>query len=66
MTFVEFLESLARMAEKKSMIPIGEKSEDYTEDERKELHLSYKIESFLQEIIEKNENMNADKKGGNT
>lgn len=57
MIFVEFLEALARIAEKKSMVPVGEKPEDYTEEERKELHLSFKIESLLEEILAKQDMM---------
>ena len=34
MTFVEFLEALARLAEKKSMTPLGEISDEYSVEER--------------------------------
>jgi len=34
MTFVEFLEALARLAEKKSMTPLGEISDEYSAEER--------------------------------
>ena len=33
MCFVEFLEALARIAEKKSLIPVGEREEEYTDEE---------------------------------
>jgi hypothetical protein len=34
MSFVEFLEALARLAEKKSMIPVGEREEEYTDEDK--------------------------------
>lgn len=34
MTFVEFLEAISRMAEKKSMVPLGELIEEYDLEER--------------------------------
>lgn len=34
MTFVEFLEALARLAEKKSMVPLDEIPEEYSIEER--------------------------------
>ena len=62
MSFVEFLEALSRMAEKKSKVPIGENQEDYNEEDLKELHLSYKIESMLEEMQTKYEIMHINKK----
>lgn len=55
MNFVEFLESLARLAEKKSMIPIGEKLEHYTSEERRNLDLHYKLETMLESMQTKYE-----------
>jgi hypothetical protein len=34
MSFIEFLEALARIAEAKSMVPVGELIEKYTYEER--------------------------------
>ncbi|KAL4432711.1 hypothetical protein ABPG74_011532 [Tetrahymena malaccensis] len=47
MQFVEFLEALSRLAEKKSMVPLGEIAEEYEIHERIVIQLSYKIESLL-------------------
>ncbi|KAL4479133.1 hypothetical protein ABPG72_008963 [Tetrahymena utriculariae] len=53
MNFDEFLEALARIAEKKSMIPVGEVESQYDESERRQLHLRYKLESFLYSVSQK-------------
>ncbi|EAS06061.2 hypothetical protein TTHERM_00853000 (macronuclear) [Tetrahymena thermophila SB210] len=53
MNFDEFLEALARIAEKKSMIPVGEVESQYDEQERRQLHLRYKLESFLYSVSQK-------------
>lgn len=34
MSFVEFLEAISRLAEKKSMVPLGEIAEEYEVHER--------------------------------
>ncbi|KAL4479127.1 hypothetical protein ABPG72_008957 [Tetrahymena utriculariae] len=47
MQFVEFLEALSRLAEKKSMVPLGEIAEEYEVHERIVIKLPYKIESLL-------------------
>lgn len=47
MTFVEFLEALSRLAEKKSMTPLGEIPESYTKEERVQITLHFKIESLI-------------------
>ena len=47
MMFVEFLEALSRVAEKKSMVPLGELPEQYSVEERIQVKLDYKIESLL-------------------
>lgn len=39
MNFDEFIESLARIAEKKSLTPLGERESEYNEEERKQLSL---------------------------
>ncbi|EAR90533.1 hypothetical protein TTHERM_00120790 (macronuclear) [Tetrahymena thermophila SB210] len=63
MNFVEFLECLARLAEKKSMVPVGENPEDYTDQERKNLNLSYKLSSLLEQMKTKYENIQLAKRG---
>ncbi|EGR27628.1 leucine rich repeat protein [Ichthyophthirius multifiliis] len=59
MSFVEFLEALARLSEKKSMIPVGEREEEYNEDERFQIKLQFKIESLLHYMKKKNEYFNS-------
>lgn len=53
MIFVEFLESLARLAEFKSVTPLGEREEAYKTGEREEVALEYKLESMLEEMSRK-------------
>lgn len=47
MSFVEFLEGLARVAEKISLVPEGEFPEDYTDEERIFQPLHVKIEALI-------------------
>ncbi|KAL4496017.1 hypothetical protein ABPG72_015439 [Tetrahymena utriculariae] len=63
MSFIEFLECLARLAEKKSMVPVGENPEAYTDQERKNLQLCYKLESLLEQMKTKYENIQLVKRG---
>ncbi|EAS06063.2 hypothetical protein TTHERM_00853020 (macronuclear) [Tetrahymena thermophila SB210] len=48
MNFVEFLEGLARLAEFKSRTPVGERDEAYKDSEKIQIRLEYKIESLLE------------------
>ncbi|KAL4479131.1 hypothetical protein ABPG72_008961 [Tetrahymena utriculariae] len=48
MNFVEFLEGLARLAEFKSRTPVGERDEAYQNSEKIQIRLEYKIESLLE------------------
>lgn len=48
LSFVEFLESIARLAEFKSRTPVGEREESYIPGETLEIRLEYKIESLLE------------------
>ena len=59
MSFVEFLEALARLAEKKSMIPVGEREEEYTDEEVYLIKLQFKIESLLYYMKKKYDNFNS-------
>jgi len=63
MSFVEFLEGIARLAEKKAMVPIG-MIEECSLQERIETRLEYKLESMLEFIKLKLEGgkMNRDRK----
>ncbi|KAL4468589.1 hypothetical protein ABPG74_005092 [Tetrahymena malaccensis] len=58
MTFVEFLEAIARLADKKSMLPLGTVDGSYNLQERLQVRLEFKLESLLdlikQRIIQQN------------
>lgn len=50
MTFVEFMEALARLAERKSKVPLGDNPDDYSLEEKKGVLLYFKLESMLDEM----------------
>lgn len=52
MSFVEFLEGIARLAEFKSVTPVGERKEAYYPGESLQISLEYKIESLLEQMID--------------
>ncbi|EAR90532.2 hypothetical protein TTHERM_00120780 (macronuclear) [Tetrahymena thermophila SB210] len=58
MTFVEFLEAIARLADKKCMLPLGTVDGSYNLQERQQVRLEFKLESLLdlikQRIIQQN------------
>lgn len=47
MNLIEFIESLARMAERISPVPVGERIYEWNYEQRTTLPLHVKLESFL-------------------
>ncbi|EAR90528.1 hypothetical protein TTHERM_00118760 (macronuclear) [Tetrahymena thermophila SB210] len=50
MEFIEFIEALARIAEKKCMEPLGLKTDELQKEQAQKISLGYKLERFLEHL----------------